>query len=110
MASMYILTGFAILYATDNIFAIIDRVAPDIVAGRSCMFCFKFVVRFLFFPIHIRQTHEMLNHFHNFALSKTKFLSSPSKQLRCIHGGAKAEGIDLFQRSRLRYLCPTSRP
>ena len=65
---------------------------------------------YIFLPIQIRQTHDVWTQFHNFALSKTKFLSSPSKQLRCIHGGAKDEDIDLFQRSRRRHFCPTSRP
>ena len=50
MDSTQILTGIAILYATDNVFVIVDRVGREIVAEQSCLFCFKFVVRSNFFP------------------------------------------------------------
>ena len=35
-------------------------------------------------------------------LGKPKILSSLAKQLRCVHGGARADDIDLFQRNRRR--------
>ena len=80
-------------------------------SSPSVLACFvsnwSFVYSFL--PIQIRQTHEVWTQFHNFELSKISFLSSRSKQLRWFHGRAKADDIDIFQRSRLRQLCPTSR-
>ena len=90
MNSMQILTGFTILYATDNILWLSTewgaRSPPN---GLACFVSNSSFVK-IFFPIQTRQTHEVWTQFLNFALSKTKFLSRPSKQLRWIHGGAKA--------------------
>ena len=78
--STKILAGFAILYATDSILVVVDGMGGGVRRGRSCMLCFKFVVRWNFQPIQIRQTHEVRNQFPKLGFRKTTFLSSPSKQ------------------------------
>ena len=81
MAYTEILSVFAIVYGTDNILVVVDAVRREFVSERSCMFWFKHVVRGNFLPLKIRQTHEVSTQFHNLGFRKTKFLSSPSKQL-----------------------------
>ena len=105
--STQILYGFATVYATDCFLVVNDGVGREFVAERSCMFSFNSVIRTHFiFLTQFCQTCEVWTQFHKLRFMKIKFLSSPLKRLRCIYIGAKADDIDLFDRTRHRQCDP----
>ena len=61
MNSTEILARFAIVYDTDSILVVVDGVGREFVAERSCMFCFKFVVRLNFFTYTISSNTWSVN-------------------------------------------------
>ena len=94
------------MYATDSIIMVIDGVGREFVASGLACFASNSSFAWTFLSTQFCQTYEVWTQFHNLGFRKTKFLSSPSKRLRCIHIGAKADDNYLFQHSRLRQCAP----